>query len=80
MRSDATQCDLSRVTEIDEGMISEPGIGASIRGHGDSVMGSMGRVEATFFLALSRWPSAVAGEKWRLWRMSFAVRSGMEER
>ena len=80
MRSDAIQCDPSRVTEVGEGMISESEVGASIRGQAELVMGSIKRVEATFFLARSRWPSAVAGERGELWWMSFAVRRGMEER
>ena len=74
VRSDAAHCDLSGVTEIGEGMISDSGVGVSIRGQADSAVGSIERAEATFFLAWSRWPSAVAGERGVLWRMSFAVR------
>ena len=80
MRSNAIQCDLSRVMEISEGMISDSGVGASIRGQAESVMGLMGHVDATFFLAQSRWPSAVAGERKGLWWMSFAMGRVMEER
>ena len=80
MRSDAIQCDLSRATEIDEGMMPESEVGLSIRGQAESVMESIGRVGATFFLARSRWPSAVAGKKRGFWRMGFAVSRGMEER
>ena len=80
MRSDAIQCDLLKVTDIGKGIISDLGVGASIRGQVESVMGLMGRVDPTFCLARSRWPRAVAGERGGFWWMIFEVRRGMEER
>ena len=58
VRSNATQCDLLRVTEIGEGVVSDAGAGASIRGQAESVTRWMDRVDATFRLARSRWRRA----------------------
>ena len=80
MRSDAIQCSLCKVMDMREDLESESGDGDLMRGHAESVTGGMRRVEATFFLARSRWPRAVSGERGGLARRSFGVRRGMEER
>ena len=80
MRSDAIQFALSRVTETGEEMIPESLLNEKV----ESVMGSRGRVEATFLRARSRRPSAVAGERGRLdlmsYLMSLEVRRGVDAR